>query len=58
MPITVTRGKLMLNEVDRDGRPAPSIPFLDPFKPRRWTWLVDRYVLPQIYWRRILTGRV
>jgi sulfide:quinone oxidoreductase len=58
MPITVTRGKLMLNEVDRDGRPAASVPFLDPFTPRRWTWLVDRYVLPQLYWRRILRGKV
>jgi sulfide:quinone oxidoreductase len=58
MPITLSRRKLMLNEVDRDGRPAPSVPFLDPFEPRRWTWLVDRYVLPQIYWRRILRGRV
>ncbi|MFD2091993.1 NAD(P)/FAD-dependent oxidoreductase [Blastococcus deserti] len=58
MPITVGRRKLMLNEVDRDGRPAPSVPFLDPFTPRRWTWLVDRYVLPRIYFRRILRGRL
>ena len=58
MPITLSRQTLMLNEVDRNGRPAPSVPFLDPFEPRRWTWLVDRYVLPQIYWRRILRGRV
>jgi sulfide:quinone oxidoreductase len=58
MPITVTRRKLMLNEVDRDGRASPSVPFLDPFKPRRATWLFDRYGLPQVYWRRILRGRV
>jgi sulfide:quinone oxidoreductase len=48
----------MLNEVDREGRPKPSVPFLDPFTPRSWTWLFDRYVLPQIYFRRILRGRV
>ncbi|MGY1751671.1 NAD(P)/FAD-dependent oxidoreductase [Blastococcus sp. SYSU D01042] len=58
MPITVGRRTLMLDEVDRDGRPSPSVPFLDPFKPRRTTWFFDRYVLPQIYFRRILRGRV
>ena len=58
MPITVSRRKLMLDEVDRDGRPSPSVPFLDPFKPRRSTWLFDRYVLPQVYFRRILRGLV
>ncbi|SFF38452.1 NAD(P)/FAD-dependent oxidoreductase [Blastococcus tunisiensis] len=58
MPITVSRRKLMLNEVDRDGRPSPSVPFVDPFRPHRWSWLFDRYGLPQVYWRRILRGRV
>jgi sulfide:quinone oxidoreductase len=58
MPITVSRRKLMLDEVDRDGRPSPSVPFLDPFQPRRATWFFDRYVLPQVYFRRILRGRV
>ena len=58
MPITVSRQKLMLNEVDREGRASPSVPFFDPFKPRRTTWFLDRYVLPRIYFRRILRGRV
>ncbi|MGY1710620.1 NAD(P)/FAD-dependent oxidoreductase [Geodermatophilus sp. SYSU D00758] len=58
MPITLSKRKLALNEVDRDGRPEPSVPFLDPFRPRRATWLFDRYGLPQVYWRRILRGRV
>ncbi|MGY1914531.1 NAD(P)/FAD-dependent oxidoreductase [Blastococcus sp. SYSU DS0973] len=58
MPITVSHRKLMLNEVDRDGAASPSVPFLDPFKPRRWPWLFDRYGLPQVYWRRILRGKV
>ncbi|RZU34586.1 FAD/NAD(P)-binding oxidoreductase [Blastococcus saxobsidens] len=58
MPITVSRRKLMLNEVDRDGRPSPSVPFVDPFEPHRWSWLFDRYGLPQVYWRRILRGNV
>ncbi|MGY1637969.1 NAD(P)/FAD-dependent oxidoreductase [Geodermatophilus sp. SYSU D00742] len=58
MPITVSRRRLMLVEVDRNSRPTPSVPFIDPIKPRRTTWFLDRYVLPRIYFRRILRGRV
>jgi len=58
MPITVSRRRLMLNEVDRDGGPSPSVPFVNPFKARRSAWLFDRYGLPQVYWRRILRGKV
>jgi len=58
LPITVDRRKLALNEVDREGRPSPSVPFIDPFVPRRAAWLFDRYGLPQVYFRRILRGRV
>jgi sulfide:quinone oxidoreductase len=58
MPITVGRRRLLLAEVDRDNHPNPSVPFVDPVEPRRTTWFFDRYVLPQIYWRRILRGRV
>ncbi|ADB73795.1 NAD(P)/FAD-dependent oxidoreductase [Geodermatophilus obscurus] len=58
IPITLSRRKLVLVEVDRDGRPSPSVPFLDPIKPRRSTWFLDRYALPAIYFRRILRGRV
>ncbi len=57
MPITTSRHRLMLVEVDRDGRPQPSVPFLDLAKPRAVTWWVDRYVLPQVYWHRILRGK-
>ena len=58
MPITVARHKLMLVEVDRHGRPAPTVPFPDLVKPRRVTWLVDRYALPVTYFRRILRGKI
>ncbi|UOY03877.1 NAD(P)/FAD-dependent oxidoreductase [Blastococcus sp. PRF04-17] len=58
MPITVSRRKLLLAEVDRDSRPTPSVPFLDPMKPRRATWFADRYLLPRTYWRRILRGKL
>ena len=58
MPITVARHRLMLVEVDRDGRPAPSVPIPDLVRPRRATWLLDRYGLPVTYFRRILRGKV
>ncbi len=58
MPITVARHQLMLVEVDRDGRAAPTVSFPDLVRPRRPTWLVDRYVLPVIYFKRLLRGKV
>jgi len=58
MPITTARHKLMLVEIDRAGRPAPSVPFPDLVRPRRATWLFDRYALPVTYFRRLLRGKV
>jgi sulfide:quinone oxidoreductase len=58
MPITTARHRLMLVEVDRDGRPAPTMSFPDLVRPRRVTWWVDRYALPVTYFRRILRGKV
>lgn len=58
MPITVGRHRLVLVEVDRDGRPAPSLPFPDLTRPRWTTWWVDRHALPRTYFRRILRGKV
>ncbi len=58
MPITTSKRRLMLVEVDRDGRPAPSVPFPDLVKPRMLTWYADRYGLPLTYFKRILRGKV
>jgi sulfide:quinone oxidoreductase len=58
MPITTARHRLMLVEVDRHGRPQPTVPFPDLVRPRRTTWAVDRYGLPVTYFRRILRGKV
>jgi sulfide:quinone oxidoreductase len=58
VPITVSRRRLMLVEVDRDGTPSPSVAFPDLVRPRRSTWWFDRHVLPTTYFRRILRGRV
>ena len=58
MPVTVARQRLMFVEVDRDGRPAPTVRFPDLVRPRRATWWIDRYALPVTYFKRILRGRV
>ncbi|NYE38144.1 sulfide:quinone oxidoreductase [Nocardioides cavernae] len=58
MPITTGRHELMLLEVDRTGRRVPTVPFPDLVRPRHSTWLLDRYALPQTYFRRILRGKV
>ncbi len=58
MPITTARHKLMLVEIDRSGRPEPSVPFPDLVRPRRATWFFDRYALPLTYFKRILRGKV
>ena len=58
MPITTSRRRLLLLEVDRAGRAKPSAPLVDLTRPRRSTWLFDRYALVLIYYRRLLRGKV
>lgn len=58
IPIAVSRGRLVLDEHDGQGRPAPSVRGIDLTKPRRATYLFDRVVQPVVYSRRILRGRV
>lgn len=58
IPIAVSRDRLMLAEHDRDGLPAPTVRGLDLTVPRRATYAFDRYVLPVVYFRRLLRGRV
>lgn len=57
-PVTTSRRSLLLAEFDRDGQPSPSIPVVDLVKPRLVTWAFDRYVEPQVYFRRLLQGKV
>lgn len=57
MPVTTSRRRLMLVEADRQGGRPRHAPF-DPYKPRRTTWLADRYGLPVLYFRRLLRGKV
>jgi sulfide:quinone oxidoreductase len=58
IPVAVSRGRLVLDEHDRDGRPAPSVPGIDLFAPRRMTYAFDRFVQPVVYFRKLLRGRV
>ncbi|MFS0699302.1 NAD(P)/FAD-dependent oxidoreductase [Cellulomonas sp. 179-A 4D5 NHS] len=57
-PVTTSRSHLLLAEFDRDRRPEPTVRFPDLVRPRRSTFLFDRYVEPQVYWHRLLTGHV
>lgn len=56
-PIAISGHRLILGEFDRTGAISSSLPsFLDPLKPRRSAWAVDRYALPQVYWKLLLNG--
>lgn len=57
-PFTVSRRTVVFAEFDRSGRLAPSIPFWKTlYRERRFTFVMDRRVLPWVYWNLILKGR-
>lgn len=58
MPVTTSHRRLVLVERDRTGPRPRHVPFVGRFKPRRLTWLLDRYGLPVVYWHRLLKGKV
>jgi sulfide:quinone oxidoreductase len=41
---------MLLAEMDYDMKPTPTIPLIDPVKPRYAMWLLKRYGLPAMYW--------
>lgn len=57
-PVTTSRRRLLLAEFDRAGHSQPSVPFPDLVKPRLLTWAFDRFLEPQVYFRRLLQGKV
>lgn len=58
-PFTVSRNTVVWAEFDRDGRPAPTIPFWkDMYRESRISWVFDRHILPWVYWNLILRGLV
>jgi len=54
-PIVVGYGKLILAEFDYDNQPKETFPF-DQSKPRWSMWIMKKYVLPWLYWHKILKG--
>lgn len=55
-PIPTEYGKLMLAEFDYSNKPKMSFPF-DQAKPRWSMWILKKYILPWLYWNKILTGK-
>jgi sulfide:quinone oxidoreductase len=56
-PFTVSRGTVVFAEFDRAGELKPSIPgWRSLYRERRFTWVMDRWVLPWVYWNLILKG--
>lgn len=54
-PIPTQYGKLMLAEFDYSNTPTMTFP-IDQTKPRRTMWFMKKYVLPWLYWNKILKG--
>ena len=54
-PIVVGYGKLILAEFDYDNIPKETFPF-DQSKPRWTMWILKKYILPWLYWNKILKG--
>lgn len=55
-PIPTQYGKLMLAEFDYTNTPKMTFPF-NQAVPRWSMWILKKYVLPWLYWNRILTGK-
>jgi len=56
-PIVVGYGKLILAEFDYDNVTRETFPF-DQSKPRWTMWILKKYILPWLYWNRILKGTI
>ena len=54
-PIPTQYGKLMLAEFDYTNTPKMTFPF-DQAKPRWTMWIMKKYLLPWLYWNKILKG--
>lgn len=54
-PLVTGYGKTMMAEFDYENKPKSSFP-MNPAKERYSMWLMKRYVLPWLYWNRMLKG--
>jgi sulfide:quinone oxidoreductase len=50
-------GKLILAEFDYENIPKETFPF-DQSKPRWTMWILKKYILPWLYWHKILPGKM
>lgn len=55
-PIPTEYGKLMLAEFDYSNKPKMTFPF-NQAVPRWSMWILKKYILPWLYWNKILTGK-
>ena len=56
-PIVTRYGKMLLAEFDYDNKAMPTFPFLDTSKELWSMWIMKKYMLPWIYWERMLKGK-
>lgn len=55
-PFTVSRSTAVFAEFDRDYQLTPTL-WRGSYRESRRSWIIDRYIFPQVYWRMILQGR-
>lgn len=56
-PFTVSGSTAVFAEFDADYQPMLTIPKVPTWKESRASWVVDRDIFPQVYWKLILKGR-
>ncbi|WBU37485.1 NAD(P)/FAD-dependent oxidoreductase [Homoserinibacter sp. YIM 151385] len=57
-PFTVSRRSVVFAEFDRELRQRPTVPgWRGLARERTLTWILDRHVLPRVYWHLITKGR-
>lgn len=56
-PLITGKGKVILAEFGYDGKLMPSFP-VDQTKERRSMWILKKDLLPTLYWKGMLTGRM
>jgi sulfide:quinone oxidoreductase len=55
-PLITGYGKVIMAEFDYNNQPLSTFPF-DPREERYSMWVMKRYVLPWVYWNRMLKGK-
>jgi sulfide:quinone oxidoreductase len=56
-PLVTGQGKVILAEFGYDGKLMPSFP-MDMTKERRSMWILKKDLLPSMYWKGMMTGRM